>query len=932
VPKAVGSAFKWVVGAVGDVVGAIAKPLVRALTPKVPELNTSSVLDFQANPDAGVPYAIGITGTAGTYVYATVGEAKNRNILFNTILSGGGPIDGIVGFSAEGTDVVFDGPDTPESGPYRHLMWMRTQLGSTPSAALLPPNTLDAGVLAEWTPAHKQSGYAVAWLVCGADQKAYSTGVPKPIWKIRGVKVYDWRLDSTYPGGSGPQRINDPTTWAFSENPAVHAVGWCLGRYQNGRRVLGLGCFLTQLEMAKFNEWANVCDANGWKVGGVVYSTDTKWQILKAICQAGGAYPIPLGAKVSVIFNAPRVSIATLTGADIDGNPSVVGTQLRRDRFNRAVPRYRSEANGWQMVPAAALEIAEFVAQDNDTPHTKELEWPLVQDVDQVTQLAAYGICNSREIGPIDLPLIPAWMGLEPGDCITLNEPEFGLTNQKLVIAGRSRTLSTAERSISCVTETDSKHAFCLGRSGTAPPQPSLSAIDTLPAVPDPGSWVVSGGTLAGPSGTLPALILTGAVDDPNAIAVIVEYREILDTDPVTFGDWVSTEWPVSSKRIEIGGVKAGANYQVRVRYRYARNTEDPDTNADLGEVIAGPVGAGVIGDKTAGEVLADLELNAEQIAAEILRGALARAYIDARTYLAGVPIGTVLVQEIENRVSADEAFAGLLALLGAKNGDGSAWILAASTVLATSGHTLATFLEYVESTLGDGTVSITELKEAIDGAYARWAISVQSLGLDGAMKAIGGIEVTVDGVTTTSAINFIADYYRFVRLDGSDPVYLLTYDEVNNRWTFGADIYAQKIIADSIDTVHLKVGGVVTDRIAPNNVNVPVISTGSSTINCDGTDKLIISHTASLAYAAPVFVTCFLSTHFPGGDRNWTANLYIDGVSVFDIGGANGEASMPMGGSKYCAAGDVLVEVRLNSHSSVNVTSRTLNTIGPMR
>jgi hypothetical protein len=141
-------------------------------------------------------------------------------------------------------------------------------------------------------------------------------------------------------------------------------VTWLLGRYQNGKRVLGLGATMTQIVIAKYAEWANVCDANGWKIGGVVYSTDTKWQVLKAICQAGGAYPVPLGAKVSVIFNAPRVSIATLTGADIEGEPGIVGTQLRRDRFNAAVPRFRSEANGWQIVPAAKLVVSSFVTQD----------------------------------------------------------------------------------------------------------------------------------------------------------------------------------------------------------------------------------------------------------------------------------------------------------------------------------------------------------------------------------------------------------------------------------------------------------------------------------------------------------------------------------------------------------------------------------------
>lgn len=590
--KAVKSAFKWVGKAVGEVVGFVAKPIVRALTPKVPEVDTSSVVNFRADPNAGIPYVIGRTGTAGVYTYATVGEPKNRNILFYTILSGGGPITAFESFTMGGVAINFDGPDTPNSGPYRHLVWQRRQLGNE-TTYLPPPNTTDTNVLAEWDSTHRTSGYAAAWYVLGADQNAYSGGVPDPLWVLQGVRAYDWRQDSTYPGGSGPQRVNDPTTWAFNENPAVNAVTWILGRYQNGKRVLGLGATLSQIVMAKYTEWANICDANAWKVGGVVYSTDTKWQVLKAICQAGGAYPTPLGAKISVIFNAPKVSIATLTGADIEAEPSIVGTQSRRDRFNAAVPRYRSEANKWEIVPAQTLVVGAFVTADGGQ-RTKELEWPLVQNVDQATQLAAYGICNSRELGPIDFAVIPKWMGLEPGDCITVNEPEYGLTNQKMVIAGRSRALSSFERSISCVTETDSKHAFCLGQTGVAPPTPSLGAVDTLPPAPDPGEWTAVGGVLAGPDGALPAIVLTGSVTDPNAIAIIVEYREVIS--PGVYGDWVSNEYGVTTTRIEITGLKPGATYQVQVRYRWARNTEDPTVNLPLPPVGVGGVDAGTVG------------------------------------------------------------------------------------------------------------------------------------------------------------------------------------------------------------------------------------------------------------------------------------------------------------------------------------------------
>lgn len=725
--KAVKGAFKWVAKLALGAAGFAIKPIVRALTPKAPEVDSSSSVNFRADPNAGVPYIIGQTGTAGVYTYATVGEAKNRNLLFYTILGGGGPIDSFVSFKMGDVSVVFDGPDTPESGPYRHLVWMRKQLGTAGAPALLPPNTLDAGVLAEWTSAHKTTGYAAAWYVLGADQTAYANGVPDPMWEIRGVKCYDWRLDSTYPGGSGPQRLADPTTWTFNENPAVHAVKWCLGAYQNGKRVLGLGASLAQIAMSKATEWANICDANGWKVGGVVYSTDTKWQVLKAICQAGGGYPTPLGTQVSFIFNAPRVSIATLTGADIEADPSIVGAQLRRDRFNRGVARYREKNNNWQIVPSAPLTVSEFVTQDGGITRTKEFEWPLVQNVDQAAQLLAYAMCNSRELGPLEFAVIPSWAGLDPGDCITINEPEFGLTSQKVVVTARSRSLDDFGRSLTCVTETDSKHPFCLGQSGTPPPLPSLTAVDTVPTPPDAGDWVVTRGYVDGPGGRLPAIIIDGECTDPNAIEIIFEYRIVGDT-----GEWGAVSRPVTAKHVEITGISPGSNYNVRVRYRYARNTEDPVSgNTNIGPILVSAISAPVPPDVLADIAAAQSAADAAQLDADAALTALfdptTGALVEIDTLQTGQATHTSQIAVLQ---TADVTLAGRITTTEAKQ-------------------------QSIPNLLINGDASVSTAAQPLKG-WLNSTAGVASAGYDRAIGSFWGLPANSSGSTTF----FMSDSY----------------------------------------------------------------------------------------------------------------------------------------------------------------------------
>src|SRR3546814_5056335 len=99
------------------------------------------------------------------------------------------------------------------------------------------------------------------------------------------VRVYDPRKDSTYPGGSGSHRALNESTYEWSDNPALHALTWALGRWENGKRTVGIGAPVANIRVSDFVEAANIADANGWTMGGVEWSTDSKWDIFKRILQ-----------------------------------------------------------------------------------------------------------------------------------------------------------------------------------------------------------------------------------------------------------------------------------------------------------------------------------------------------------------------------------------------------------------------------------------------------------------------------------------------------------------------------------------------------------------------------------------------------------------------------------------------------------------------
>ncbi len=555
--------------------------LAASLAMKAPPI-AGNPTDFILDPQAPASYVMGRTNNSGAAIYRkehpSPGKTPNDHETFVVILSGAGPIEAIESFKADDVAVTFDADGAAIGSDYSSWMWQKTQLGACPEPSALMVTAGDASPPPDWTAAHKLSGYAAAMWTLRYDSKGkhFQGGEPKPTWVLKGVKVYDPRQDSTYPGGSGPCRPYDESTYVWAgvdpdypagENPYLHALTWVLGRWQNGKRVMGIGAPLVGIDVAAFVEGANVADANGWKIGGVQYSADNKYDVLSNMLQAGGGEPISLGAKISCFVNAPKVVLDTITIADVTGRVSAQLTQPRRDRINRIIPRYRSEDHKWEVVSAAPVAVDDYVAFDGGE-RTKEADYPLVQDVDQASQLARYGIENAREFGPISLPLRLRWHGYRPGDCVVVDIPEVGLVAQPVVLTNKTISPTSGLPSFTARSETTGKHAYALGQTGTPPPTPSASTYDPAVPAPDEDDWTLAGVTLTDNGTSIPALLLTGEASNPITDAILFEYRVaevgLGDDDNWTGG---TVEAPTIIRK-EITGVTPETTYEVAIRYR----------------------------------------------------------------------------------------------------------------------------------------------------------------------------------------------------------------------------------------------------------------------------------------------------------------------------------------------------------------------------
>lgn len=449
---------------------------------------TGSQTEFTLDPSAGIPYAMGRTYTAGNIVhidaYGAGDKPKNPYQSIVTVWSGGGPIQGYDSFLADFSPVAFT-EDRNAVGYYYTYLHLSRQNGACPEANNLSSHF--AG-FPDWSGDRRLSGYAAGIWTARLDKNGtrFASGLPKLGVVLHGVLVYDPRQDSTYPGGSGPCRYGIESTYvggAAAENPWCHFITFAAGRWQNGKRVMGVGLPKEGIDFAPIVEAANIADANEWKIGGVIDSTEDKFNVLKMIAQAGGGEVSWNGARLSCAISAPKVSVGTIGVDDLaDGKITIPAMQSRRQRINGVIPRIRSESNQWQVVPLSVVRVADYVTVDGGE-RTKEVTFRLVQQPDQGAQLGAYEIMNARELGPITIPCKPHMLNYKAGDALTINLPDQGLNGRLCVIKKRRLDPASGIVELTLMSETSAKHSYAMTRTGSPPPTPSLKTPEENDAV-----------------------------------------------------------------------------------------------------------------------------------------------------------------------------------------------------------------------------------------------------------------------------------------------------------------------------------------------------------------------------------------------------------------------------------------------------------------
>lgn len=273
----------------------------------------------------------------------------------------------------------------------------------------------------------------------------FQSSIPSRVTIIgKGARVYDPRLDSTVPGGSGPQRANDQSTWAWNDsaarNPALQLLWYFLGWRINGKLAVGKGIPPARLNLASFITAANLCDepvtlaAGGtqprYRTDGVFSEGDPTAVVIDQFKASMNADLDDVDGRLRliVIHNDLATPVADFSEDDVLGEFGWDQTASLDDTFNVVRGTYidPSPQSLYQAVDYPEVRIPSPDGIDRIEP----VDLQLVQSAAQAQRLAKQRTARMLYSGTFTATFGHRAWKVQRGDVIRMTFKPLGWTNK----------------------------------------------------------------------------------------------------------------------------------------------------------------------------------------------------------------------------------------------------------------------------------------------------------------------------------------------------------------------------------------------------------------------------------------------------------------------------------------------------------------------
>ena len=283
----------------------------------------------------------------------------------------------------------------------------------------------------------------------GTSNKADSplvNGLPGRVTiKGKGAKIYDPRLDSTVPGGSGSQRANDQTTWGTSQsgyrdNPALQLLWFLLGWKIGGKLSVGCGVPPARIDLASFITAANICDeaitlaAGGtqprYRTGGVASDSDQRMEIIQIFLSAMNGTLRDSGGKLAVVCMKNDLASPVLEFSDDDIIGDFTWNQTRGldESFNAIHGKYTDPSNN-SLYQAVEYPVQSLTSIDG-IERMQTFDLPFVQEGRRAQRIAKQVLQRAQYKGIFSATFNMKALGCSVGNCVWIDFEPLGWANK----------------------------------------------------------------------------------------------------------------------------------------------------------------------------------------------------------------------------------------------------------------------------------------------------------------------------------------------------------------------------------------------------------------------------------------------------------------------------------------------------------------------
>lgn len=620
----------WAVGKIAISIGA-SLLMSASAKKKAGQLNQGSQLSLKLDPAMPRQIPLGYIATGGSGVYAwtyTDNVDVPNKYLVRVISLSDVPINAITAVKEGDQTLAFTGDITTDLRPCTtHLdkdgqphMWLKVHLGSyTPTA--------DSWLIAHepnsaWTSDHKGVGQAYAIVVyeLDADGDAFPNGEPQIYFVVEGAKVYDQRYDSTRssPTRTGSQRLDDPTTWVYSENTSVLLQQVMRGFTLNGKLLMGAQAEDRDLPDDMLLSAYNICDETvtnadasteaRYRSGYILQSVDSTQTAISELANAMDGDVFDRGGIITILPGKGRSIIMDLDDTDIvwTDEKSYQPEASLDALYNTVIGSYINSAAGFTQAPYPIRTDPDFITDDGGERIVINRDFGAIVYGTQCQRVTARLLAKSRFQAVVGF-VGPLWLWeLEQGDWFTLTSTRWGFTDKvfevSIISLTRDMRVALVAHEIDTSVDTFDPAEQEVADTGT---EVSHSADPSLPIpvievtadthIADDGltSWPVLNYTVSVPPGS-------------TANAVNIQFRiassgEIWDLPPLGLTGGEASSYYSS-------GLMPSTSYQMRARaYNEYRNGEWSSWDTATTETELTVPNASGLGGTDAGTILTDL-------------------------------------------------------------------------------------------------------------------------------------------------------------------------------------------------------------------------------------------------------------------------------------------------------------------------------------